>query len=872
MGCNTYTHARASELELFYPGDSESVPRRGAWQLPVKMVGNPEWRSPSSDRSRAVALLILFIALTTHLSAQSTLKLTVRDTTGSGVPQAEVYAAETQRVATTDRFGVADVEVPTGQTHLTLTVFATSYTTVTQRIPTAAGPQSLTLRPLSQTLRSVTVVAEAEARAALTRLRAVEGTAIYAGRKTEVVSLDALTVNLATNQARQIYGEVSGLNIYEGDDAGLQLSIGGRGLDPNRSASFNTRQNGYDISADVLGYPESYYSPPAEALARIEVVRGAASLQYGTQFGGLVNFVFREPDRTQRLALVSRQTIGSYGLFTSFNNLSGQVGPLGYYGFYNYKRGDGFRPNSEFESHNAFLHLDFVPQRLPDTKVSLEYTYLDYLAQQAGGLTDAQFYRDPYSSNRTRNWFAVDWQLYNLSVKHRFDSRTNFSLQVFGLDAGRQAVGFRTNRVSQVDDTDAPRDLIDGRFSNYGAETRLLHRYRLGERDAIALIGLKYYRADNSAVQAAGSAGSGPDFTPANDRFPSYPNQSDFTFPNRNLAVFGEHIFYLNERLSLTPGARFEYIRTESEGTYARFDFDLAGNPIREQLLSDDRVFERNLLLLGLGASYRRSDHQEFFANISQNYRSVTFNDIRTVNPSFQVDPDIGDERGYTADAGLRGSKDRWTYAANLFALRYGNRLGEVLTPEVRTNTDGEEVETGRIVRRRGNIGAAFLYGLESLVEWQITERKTTAVAPYFLTVFGNLSLTDSRYTDSALPGVVGKRVEFVPRFNGKAGLRFGYGQLVGSLQYSYLSAQYTDASNAAQDRRDNQSGIVGELPAYGIADLSLAYRWKVLRFETGLNNLTGARYFTRRATGYPGPGIIPSAPRTYYLTLGISL
>ena len=89
--------------------------------------------------------------------------------------------------------------------------------------------------------------------------------------------------NLASNNARQIYNQVSGLNIFQNDDAGLQLNIGGRGLDPNRTSNFNTRQNGYDISADVLSYPESYYSPPAEA-AQIQVVRGAASLQYGTQF------------------------------------------------------------------------------------------------------------------------------------------------------------------------------------------------------------------------------------------------------------------------------------------------------------------------------------------------------------------------------------------------------------------------------------------------------------------------------------------------------------------------------------------------------------------------------------------------------------
>ena len=101
------------------------------------------------------------------------------------------------------------------------------------------------------------------------------------------------------------------LNIFDNGDAGLQLNVGGRGLDPNRTAHFNTRQNGYDISADPLGYPESYYTPPAEALSQIQIVRGAASLQYGPQFGGLVNFVFNPPNKEKNLELVSRQTAGS---------------------------------------------------------------------------------------------------------------------------------------------------------------------------------------------------------------------------------------------------------------------------------------------------------------------------------------------------------------------------------------------------------------------------------------------------------------------------------------------------------------------------------------------------------------------------------
>ncbi|MEL7159492.1 MAG: TonB-dependent receptor, partial [Bacteroidota bacterium] len=82
----------------------------------------------------------------------------------------------------------------------------------------------------------------------------------------------------------------------------------------------------------------------------------------------------------------------------------------------------------------------------------------------------------------------------------------------------------------------------------------------------------------------------------------------------------------------------------------------------------------------------------------------------------------------------------------------------------------------------------------------------------------------------------------------------------------------FTDASNAPQDRLDNQSGIVGEIPAYGVADLSLSYRWRWLTLEGGVTNLMDENYFTRRATGYPGPGIIPSAPRAFYFGVQFKL
>ena len=132
-----------------------------------------------------------------------------------------------------------------------------------------------------------------------------------------------------------------------------------------------------------------------------------------------------------------------------------------------------------------------------------------------------------------------------------------------------------------------------------------------------------------------------------------------------------------------------------------------------------------------------------------------------------------------------------------------------------------------------------------------------------------NYSFINSKYLKSDEVGIEGNEVEFVPKHNLKTGIKFGYKNLALNFQYSFVSRQFTDSSNAITG---NLSGVIGQIPSYKIADLSMSYKLKNISFEAGANNLLNEKYFTRRATGYPGPGIIPSAPQNSYLTIQIRL
>jgi Fe(3+) dicitrate transport protein len=99
-----------------------------------------------------------------------------------------------------------------------------------------------------------------------------------------------------------------------------------------------------------------------------------------------------------------------------------------------------------------------------------------------------------------------------------------------------------------------------------------------------------------------------------------------------------------------------------------------------------------------------------------------------------------------------------------------------------------------------------------------------------------------------------------------KSGLRYRYKGWNFQVQGSYNSAQFADASNSIIPSGD---AVIGEVPAYFVFDASGRYTFtKYFQVEFGVNNFTNQSYFTRRATGYPGPGILPSDGISAYVTV----
>lgn len=701
------------------------------------------------------------------------------------------------------------------------------------------------------------VVTELEQQFGITYIERFREFTLYEAKKHEVILVPNLTANTATNNPRQLFGGITGLNIWESDGAGLQLGIGGRGLNPNRTSNFNTRQNGYDISADALGYPESYYTPPAEVLERIEVIRGAASLQYGTQFGGMINFVFREPESQKPFTYMGRQTYGSWNFLNSFNLFSGTLakGKLSYLAYYQRKQGDGWRPNSAFTLNNGFMQLAYRPNSRHTFK--LELTRMHYLAQQPGGLTDAQFRENPLISNRSRNWFDVDWTLAAFDYTHRLSSSARFNVKAFALDASRKAVG-NLERINVIDFNDN-RTLIEGNFNNLGVEMRYLQELQLFGLSHALVTGARLYRGTTEALQGDANAEATPSFEFLN---PNRLEGSAYTFPNTNYAWFVENVISLSERWSLTPGLRYEYISTKAQGYFRQRVFDFAGNTISDQISNETLERKRSFLIAGMGSQYKLSNVFTLYGNISQNYRAINFSDLRIANPNFRVDPELSDERGYTADLGLRGRiKDLMNFEITSFYLFYNNRIGQILQADVPPLFID--------YRYRTNVSASRTLGVEAFAALNLKNCFFNSAEELTLTAFINTAYINARYINSRDRAIEGNKVEMVPDLIFRSGLTAGYRDLTASFQFNYTSSHFSDASNAVR----TATAVEGLIPAYTVSDLSAKYSIsKTIQLEASCNNIFNAMYFTRRAEAYPGPGLLPADGRSFFITLQVQL
>ncbi len=807
---------------------------------------------PSINKKNAFTSLLLLILLLNYIPAftqipRENIKGTLTDDTGKSIPGAILTIKEKGIITNTNNNGQYHFNNLAPENY-TILISALGYKIHQKSITIRQGETlelNFVLKADMQFLNEVTV----KGIKTITGMGYLDEThdgVIYSGKKTEVILLDSLNANTAQNNPRQILGRIPGANYSETEGGGFPSNgIGFRGLNPSQSVEVNIRQNGYNITADIYGYPETYYTTPLEAVERVEVTRGASSLQFGPQFGGVINYITKKGPSNKPFEVTIQQTGGSFGLFNTFLSAGGRLGKFNYYGYVQYKNLQGWRPNSQYRQVSGFGSLNY--QATEKLKLGLEYSILRNRIQMPGGFNDEQFNQDVRASYRARNWLNSPWNIitgtidYSISPSSTLTVKSAYQFSERNLVWKNEDGGPGTlDTINQVTLQPVNREVQREGFKSTTTEMRFSSKYDLSGFKNTLATGVRFFYGEMKRQGGGlGTTGSDFDLTLLD---PHYDYALDFT--TTNIAPFVENTIHITDRFSVTPGFRYEYIYSTAKGYITTDD---------EEMITDASK-NRYIALFGISAQFKTTSSTNIYSNITQAYRPVDYSQLTPFGSTSKIDPNMKDAKGYNADLGWRGSfKNYLNFDVSGFYLKYNNRIGLI----ERKDADGTTYTI------RTNVANSIHKGIESYVELNFTKAFFPTTRIGYFSVFNSFSFVDARYTSGEFKN---KFVEYAPRTINRLGITYALKPFSTTFLISHTAKSFGDATNQISGTDDPAVGLI---PAYSLLDWSGSLKINKYNLKFGVNNLTDKQYFTKRTDEYPGPGIIPSIGRSFYVGIG---
>lgn len=177
---------------------------------------------------------------------------------------------------------------------------------------------------------------------------------------------------------------ITGFGVASGAAGGISI----RGIGGSPNTQMLVLIDGHPQFMGLMGHPlpDAYVASDVE---RVEVVRGPASILYGTNaMGGVINIITRKQNR-EGFSLNARAMGGSYNTQKYMANIGGRKGRVDAYASVNHDRTDGDRENSKFHITNGFANAGL---RLSEHfRFRADISVAGYVAENPGMITKPMF-------------------------------------------------------------------------------------------------------------------------------------------------------------------------------------------------------------------------------------------------------------------------------------------------------------------------------------------------------------------------------------------------------------------------------------------------------------------------------------------------
>lgn len=640
---------------------------------------------------------------------------------------------------------------------------------------------------------------------------------IFSGKKNTKTSLKKIP-QLQTNTYRQAISQTPGLLISEVPNEAI-ASLNFRGLgDPHESFNILLLQDGIPVSADMYGYPAHYFSPALPMMDEVHFIRGGASLHYGPQPGGSLNYLstplYKGIENQGEFGL----TGGSYNLLTTNNSYKGSSKSNAYSFEYYRRQGDGLqRTNADFyadylQARNIYFFENGSKLKLALNGYNSEHGNPGGFSKTSGaGLNE--FGKDPKKATRDNDRLQVSRLLLSSTYEKKINDKLNSEIDVWGSLYRRYSTNQNGGGFGSFPTLDST-NIVSHHYYTYAAKAKLLQNWQ----DHTLSLGYQFYNVISPYTTELGDS--------AESKHGEVRKRVNRETHSHSL--FLENRFVFNN-LYITPGVRVESINQKIN---ERKNLDTTNPDLRRDNRTD------NVTLFGLGMSYHTNDYSQLYLNISEAYKPISFQDAVPLNSGDAISDDIDPSKILNSEIGYRGKNTHLSWDTSLFYTRYENRFG-------------------RVANVISNTGAATHQGVDLSLEMSLLKYLSNIETVKNINLYLNTSLLDAHFSNGSLKD---KKPMYAPRKVSRAGLIYRKENKTKiALMGVFVDKHFADDGNSSDY----------EIPYYMVWDLTCDYEfnqsWKM---STGINNLLDRDYTSRIRSD----GIYQALGRNYYLGLTYSI
>ena len=301
------------------------------------------------------------------------------------------------------------------------------------------------------------------------------------------------------------------------------------------------------------------------------------------------------------------------------------------------------------------------------------------------------------------------------------------------------------------------------------------------------------------------------------------------TASSANAGIFlQDEARFLDNRLSLLTGLRFDYNQTEND-TVFNVDYTIINgtynaNPAGKTVTFDAGSNNTMSWSANIGLLYKVKDDIHLTLNLARSFRSASLEEMYKYIDLTSVvrlgNPELKPENGYSAELGLRIWKSKFNLQASAYINNITNMIAEV---------HGDTLSNGAATLVNANIGKALLYGFELAAEYNVYDNIIAYLSGSYVR---GLDIQD----DTDLPSM--------PPLNGRIGIRYTYPK-IGSADFVVIAAAKQDKIAAGET----------ETEGYVRLDFTLNTRrfdfWKVCNLQVfaGIENITNKAYTNHLST-----------------------